>query len=307
LRHLRRTDRPASIKYVNLPLLARGCRSSGEAAGGRRVYRDRLFHFPRHAFFEIVGHPNPSCHLFVPARSLTSNCNIAGPLAELPSTGRLNSLCCMKHLSTVILGLLCLGLAVSLFVSKGNNDAQHEKDAETITSTSNLLSSSQTEVAAFKGNAITLSNQLETCLSTSLTLSNDLIEAKSALATAKEGSEQRITDLNRQINRQSTQLETENQSIANLTRQVAELTNQIASARASLLQANKDYVLLDNRFRRDVAERVIVERKFNNLRELKAQIENLQFDPSQEISEDRIREGLDVVVRSNLCYVIAPE
>jgi chromosome segregation ATPase len=213
----------------------------------------------------------------------------------------------MKYLSTVILGLLCLGLAISIFVTKGNNDAQHEKDAETITSTSNLLSSSQTEVAAFKGNVITLSNRLETCQSTSLTFSNELTEAKSALATAKEGLERQITDLNRQIARQNTQMETESQSIAVLTRQNAELTNQIASARASLLQANKDYVLLENRFRRDVAERVIVERKFNNPTELKAQMEYLLWNPTKQISEDRIREGLDVVVKSNLCYVIAPE
>ena len=94
--------------------------------------------------------------------------------------------------------------------------------------------------------------------------------------------------------------------LADLTRQTNELTNQVASARASLLQANKDYVLLENRFRRDVAERVIVERKFNNRTELKAQIEYLLWNPTQEISEDRIREGLNVVVQSNLCYVIAP-
>ena len=218
----------------------------------------------------------------------------------------------MKHLSSVILGLVCLGLAVFLFVSKRNNDAQHETDAEAITSTSNLLSSCQTEVAAFKEEAITLSNRLETCQSTSLTFSNGLTEAKSALATTKEGLDRQITDLNRQITRQTTQSETEkqasNQRIADLANQNAELTNQIASARASLLQANKDYVLLDNRFRRDVAERVIVERKFNNRTELKAQIEYLLWNPSKEISEDRIREGLNVVVgKSNLCYVIAPE
>jgi len=65
---------------------------------------------------------------------------------------------------------------------------------------------------------------------------------------------------------------------------------------------------LENRFRRDVAERVIAERKFNNRTELKAQLENLQWNPAQEISEDRIREGLNVVVgKSNVCYVIAPE
>ena len=95
--------------------------------------------------------------------------------------------------------------------------------------------------------------------------------------------------------------------MADLTRQIGELTNQVASTRAGLLQANHDYVLLENRFRRDVAERVMVERKFNNSTELKAQLEYLLWNPSKEISEDRIREGLDVVVKSNLCYVIAPE
>jgi predicted nucleic acid-binding Zn-ribbon protein len=214
----------------------------------------------------------------------------------------------MKHLSTVILGLLCLGLAVSLFVSKRNNDAQHEKDAETITSVSNLLASSQTEVAASKGEVITLSNRLETCQSASLAFSNEVIEAKSTLATAKESLERQITDLNRQITQMETKTRASNQSIADLTHLNAQLTNQIASAQASLLQANKDYVLLENRFRRDVAERVIVERKFNNRKELKAQLEYLYWNPSKEISEDRIREGLNVVVgKSNLCYVIAPE
>jgi predicted nucleic acid-binding Zn-ribbon protein len=218
----------------------------------------------------------------------------------------------MKHLLSIILGLVCVGLVVYLYVSKQNNDAQHEKDAETITSSSNLLSSCQMEVAASKENALTLSNSLETCQSTSLTLSNELSEAKSNFATAKEGLDRQITDLNRQISRQTTQSETEKQAssqrIADLTHHITELTNQIASAQASLAQANKDYVLLENRFRRDVAERVIVERKFNNRAELKAQLEYLLWNPTGEISEDRIREGLNVVVgRSNLCYVIAPE
>ncbi len=217
----------------------------------------------------------------------------------------------MKHLSTVVLGLLCVGLAVSLFVSKRNNDAQHERDAEAIISASNQLYSAQSEIAAFKGEVITFSNRLETCQSTSLTFSNELIQAKLTLTTAKEDLERQITDLNQQITRQSTQSETEkkasSQRIADMTQQIAELTNQIASAQASLLQGKKDYALLENRFRRDVAERVIVERKFNNRTELKAQIEYLLWNPNKEISEDSIREGLNVVVRSNLCYVIAPE
>lgn len=217
----------------------------------------------------------------------------------------------MKHLPTVILGLVCLGLAAFLIVSKQNSNAEHEKDTDALASTSNLLSSSEMEVAGFKGKAFILSNSFETCQSTSLRFSNELIEAKLALATAKEGLEQQITDLNRQITQQTTQSETEKQAssrrMADLTRQIGELTNETASAQASLGQANRDYVLLENRFRRDVAERLIVERKFYNRAELKAQMEYLLWNSTNEISEDRIREGLDVVVKSNLCYVIAPE
>jgi predicted nucleic acid-binding Zn-ribbon protein len=214
----------------------------------------------------------------------------------------------MKHLLAVILGLVCLALAISLFVSKQNDNAQHETDAEAITSSSNLLSLAQTEVADCKGKIITLSNRLETCQSTSLTFSNELIEAKSAYASAKEDLNRQINDLNRRITESESEKQASGQHIADMANQIAELTNQIASAQASLLQANKDYALLENRFRRDVAERVIAERKFNNRTELKAQLENLQWNPAKEISEDRIREGLNVVVgKSNLCYVIAPE
>jgi chromosome segregation ATPase len=218
----------------------------------------------------------------------------------------------MKHLLTGVLGLLCLGLAVFLFVSKRNSDAQHQQDAEAIASATNRLSSSQLEVAGFIGKVFILSNQLQTCRSTSLTLSNELVEAKSALSSAKEGLDRQIRDLQRQITQKSTQWETEEQAssqrIADLTHRITELTNHNASVQASLDQADKNYVLLENRFRRDVAERVMVERKFNNSAELKAQMEYLHWNPSREITEDRIREGLNVVVgKSNLCYVIAPE
>ena len=214
----------------------------------------------------------------------------------------------MKHLLAVILGLVCVALAISLFVSKSNDNAQHEKDAEAITSASNLLSSAQAEVAACKGKMNTLSNRLETCQSASLTFSNELIEAKSAYATAKEDLNRQINDLNRRITQSESEKQASSQHIADMANQIAELTNQVASAQASLLQVNKDYALLENRFRRDVAERVIAERKFNNRTELKAQLENLQWNPAKEISEDRIREGLNVVVgKSNLCYVIAPD
>ncbi|HVV70434.1 MAG TPA: hypothetical protein VHI52_02880, partial [Verrucomicrobiae bacterium] len=173
-------------------------------------------------------------------------------------------------------------------------------------------SSCQTELTATKEEALTLSNRLEIFQTTSLTLSNHLMEAQSALAESKQDLTRQVTGLNQQLEKLTMQHEGEKQvathRISELAQQVAELTNQLASARANLHQANKDYALLEDRFRRDVAERLIVERKFHNRAELKAQLEALLWNPNNEISEDRIREGLNVVVgQSNRWYVIAPE
>jgi len=198
-------------------------------------------------------------------------------------------------------------LAVAFTLSKRNATAQLELDAEAITSGSNQLVSAQTEIAAWKGTVIAFSNQCETSKSASLTYSNRFVEAESALATTTEQLSGQITNLNHQITQSEAEKQGLSRRIGDLGDQLAGLTNQITSTRASLDQAHKDYALLENRFRRDVAERVVVERKFNNTSELQDQLEYLKWNPAVEISADSIREGLNVVVKSNLCYVIAPE
>jgi len=97
-----------------------------------------------------------------------------------------------------------------------------------------------------------------------------------------------------------------NQRVVDLTNQVAGLTSQIALTQSNLNQANQDYVLLENRLRQDVAERLVVERKFNNPSELQAQMKYLKKHPAEVISADSIYTGLGVEVKSNTVRVIAP-
>ena len=87
---------------------------------------------------------------------------------------------------------------------------------------------------------------------------------------------------------------------------MAGLTGQIALTTSNLNQVNKDYALLENRLRRDVAARVVVERKFNNPSELQTQLQYLKEHPAAEVSADSIYAGLDVEVQSNAFHVIAP-
>ena len=212
----------------------------------------------------------------------------------------------MKHYFSMALALACTVLVISLIVMKRGDNAQQESDAGAIADFSNRLDSAQTQVAICKGTMTVLSNSLVDSQSASLTFSNQWIEAESTMALDAE----QITNLNRQV----AELTSENQTlqttlgqhVMDLTNQVAGLTSQIALTQTSLDQANRDYALLENRLRRDVAERVVVERKFNNPEELKAQIVNLQWSPSHVISAESIYAGLDVEVISNKFHVISP-
>jgi chromosome segregation ATPase len=214
----------------------------------------------------------------------------------------------MKQYLSTALALVCTVLVVSLIVTKRGDDAQHQTDAGAITDFSNRLDSTQTQIAICNGTILTFSNNLNECQSALLTSSNQLMKAESSIALDSE----QITNLNRQV----AEMESKNQTlqttlgrqVTDLTNQVDGLTKQVALTDAALDQAHKDYGLLENRLRQDVAARVIVERKFDNPSELKAQLENLKvWSPADVVSADSILAGLDVEVNSNgTFHVLSP-
>ena len=212
----------------------------------------------------------------------------------------------MKHYLSIALALAFIGLVISFIVMKRGDNAQHETDATTIADFSNRLDTARIQIAFCTGTMLTLSNRLDESRSASLTFSNRLMDAESTDALDLE----QITNLNRQVaelaSENQTLQTTVGQRVMDLTNQVAGLTRQIALTGTNLDQADKDYALLENRLRRDVAERLVVERKFYNLSELRAQMERLKTYPGGEVSAESIYAGLDVEVTSNTVHVIAP-
>ncbi|MGO9588073.1 MAG: hypothetical protein ACLP2Y_17995 [Limisphaerales bacterium] len=201
----------------------------------------------------------------------------------------------MKQYLSTVLALVCAVLVISLIVMKRGDDAQHANDAGAIADFSNQLTSAQTQIATGNGTILIFSNSLNESRSASLAFSNRLIEAESAIVLATE----QITNLNRQVAEVESANQTLGRRVMDLTNQVAGLTVQIASTGASLNQANNDYALLENRLRRNLAERLVVERKFYNLSELQAQMERLKTYPGGQVSAESIYAGLDVEVKSN--------
>jgi septal ring factor EnvC (AmiA/AmiB activator) len=213
----------------------------------------------------------------------------------------------MKKYRSIVLTLACAALVITLIVMKSGDNTQHENDAGVIADYSNRLDSAQTEIAFGNGRMLTLSNSLDESWSAALTFSNHLAEAQSTVARDAE----QIISVNGRVARAESDNQTLTQRVADLTgqltNQVASLTQQLTSVEAGLDQANANYVLLENRLRRDVGERLVMQRKFYNLSELKAQMETLMDDPfAPHISEQSIYAGLDVEVRSNSVYVISP-
>lgn len=207
----------------------------------------------------------------------------------------------MKYLS-IILGLVCVGLVIALVTTKQGDNAQHTADLAAITDFSNQLDAAQTVVSVDTGTLMILSNSVDQYRSASLTSSNQLLQAQSTIAQDSE----QITNLTQQVADGQSENQTLEQRIAGYTNQVAGLLGQIAAAKASLgqtnqdlVQAYKDYSLLENRFRRNVAARVVEERKFCNADELRAQLERVKEGIVEPVSRDSIYADLDVEVNSN--------
>src|SRR5271156_5611289 len=87
----------------------------------------------------------------------------------------------MKSILLVILGIVSLALAVTLFLTKQGDNAQRTTDGAAILDLSNELSTAQAQFAANSDTIITLSNSLAQSQSGSLALSNQLADSQSAL------------------------------------------------------------------------------------------------------------------------------
>jgi chromosome segregation ATPase len=208
----------------------------------------------------------------------------------------------MKTILLVLFGIVSLALAIVLYTTEQGDTKQHNTDNASILDLSNDLNSVQAQVAASSVTINTLSNSLTESQSGSLSLSNQLVDSQSALSHNVE----QIASLNTKLAGMVTTNEAVNQHATELAGQVAALTQQLsliqtnlAGTTKTLAQANQDYYLLENRFRADVAERVVFQRKFYNPLELQEQLERLKVDPSGEVTSDMIYAGLDVEVRSN--------
>src|SRR5690349_19273968 len=112
-------------------------------------------------------------------------------------------------LGTVILAVLCLGLAIAFIVTNKQADDSHKKQVDAILDISNQLTAANVNMDDLRQVNLTLTNDLESTRQSVSTLSNNLAETVNTLTetkTALQGAQDQVSNLNGRV----TDLEAQN-------------------------------------------------------------------------------------------------
>ncbi|HEV2392229.1 MAG TPA: hypothetical protein VG146_07685 [Verrucomicrobiae bacterium] len=207
-----------------------------------------------------------------------------------------------NRIGLIILVLVCVGLAIGLFVSRKAASDQHSEDATKIDDLSNRWVQTrgkleeQTQVAAMfekdldaQRKAIAeLTNKFSLVSANLADTSSNLAKTEDALKASQQDVAQRDSKI--------VDLETQNQALdkqaADLSASLTNLTLQIADTQKKLNASEGDKAFLQNELTRMMAEKSELERQFNDLTVLRAQVSKLKDELNIARRIQWIRDGL---------------
>jgi chromosome segregation ATPase len=193
------------------------------------------------------------------------------------------------QLGVVILVVVCVGLVVALVAGRKRADNQQKKNADTILDFSNQLTTANAGLDELRQVNLMLTNDLDASRQTLTILSNQYVATSASLSNttaALKTAQDQITDLeaqNRALDQQA----------AEFTNTIANLSTQIAETQMKLVESETNNTFLENELKRRVAEKAELERKFNNLSQVRTQVRKLRNDLLIARRLQWMREGTD--------------
>jgi len=207
-----------------------------------------------------------------------------------------------NRIGLIVLGLLCLGLGIGLIASRKLASDQQQQDSERIDNLSNKWVKTSSELEEQKQVAAIYEKDLDSEKKALGELTNNfsnvsadlaqtsarLITTEAALATnqielAKRDA--RITEL-------ETQTQDLNKQASDLSNQLTNLTTEIAQTQRKLAASEGDKAFLEMELKRLIAEKAELERQFNDLTVLRAQVAKLKQEMNIARRLEWIRQGL---------------
>jgi chromosome segregation ATPase len=165
-------------------------------------------------------------------------------------------------------------MVVAVVVEKNRADKQQKKDAYTISDFSNQLATANINLDGLRQVNLILTNDFVAAQQTLTVLSNQYVAASASLSNttaALKTAQDQIADL-------EAQNQALDQQVVNMTNTIVNLSTQIAETQMKLVESETNNVFLENELKRQVAERVDLERKFNDLSQVRTQVRKLRDD-----------------------------
>lgn len=194
----------------------------------------------------------------------------------------------------VILAVVGAGLLIALLATKKEAEEQHKKDADAILDFSNQLTTANTSLDDLRQVNLVLTNDVVSTHQALDDTSNNLAETTTTLADVRselENAQGQVTNLTTRI----TDLETENKVLddrANmLSNAITALDAQIAETRQQLSTAETNNTFLTFELQKQVEQKAELERKFNDLDEVRAQVKKLRDEAFATRRLEWIRDG----------------
>lgn len=200
-----------------------------------------------------------------------------------------------NRMAIIILTLACVGLAIALVVNQSNASHDRKAAVDQILSNSNHWVESEEKLDDERRKNNGLTNDLAARAQDLVTLTNQLTDASNTIAKTEDSlkaaqdevakRDSQIADLeaqNKQLDEKATDLST---SITNL-------QAQIDSTQKKLAASEGDKAFLEKELQRLVAEKAELERQFNDLKVLRAQVAKLKEEMNISRRLAWIREGI---------------
>jgi chromosome segregation ATPase len=185
-----------------------------------------------------------------------------------------------------ILAIIAVALLVGLIVIKNSGDTQHDKDVSSIVDFSNQVVSADQHIDALNQVNLSLTNDLLLSQQQAEQLSNSLATAASTLALTKaslSSVQDQVATLTNQVATLSSQvadLQSQNEALdqraVELTNTINQLNTQIADTESKLAVATTNNAFLQSELEKQLAEKAELERKFNDLDTVRAQLRKLK-------------------------------
>jgi len=207
-----------------------------------------------------------------------------------------------NRIALIVLGLLCLGLSIALVTIRNNAVDQRRTDTESIMGFSNKWVQTSTKLEDQKQVNALIEKDLDVRKNALLELTNNLVTVSSNLAdtvanlTRTEASLKTSQEELAKRDAKITELEAQNQALdkqaLDLSASITNLNLQIADTEKKLAASEGDKAFLQKELKRMMAEKAELERQFNDLTVLRAQVAKLKQELNIARRLEWIRQGL---------------